>query len=198
MGEDPQKNVEDLLKMYDGLGVNGQVHEALDSLGINGPVFEALQCGDLQTAVWSMLLEQNQDPLLATVMQFMLARNHAVPAGTAGAEQATGQPLARLDSSDTDPSDTAATRSENGQVDGVHAALRHVTLMLGACPACCGEEASCPACHGNGKPGSLPSIASAHELRAWIEPALGRMGMHITNPALAAAAADRKAQGPQA
>ena len=73
MGEDPQKNVEDLLKMYDGLGVNGQVHEALDSLGINGPVFEALQCGDLQTAVWSMLLEQNQDPLLATVMQFMLA-----------------------------------------------------------------------------------------------------------------------------
>ncbi len=159
---------DDLLKKY------------VNSLGIDGQVYEALQRGDLQTMILSVLAEQDPDPLLATVMQFMLARDHTVSAGAAGRDEAKGQQASHPGIDDV----SVLRAPENGQLDAVRATLRHVTLMLGACPACCGQEASCPECHGGGKPGSVPSAASAVDLRAWLEPLLGRMGMYITNPAL--------------
>jgi hypothetical protein len=150
----------------------------VNNLGINGPVNEALARGDLQTLISSMLSGQNSDPLLAIVMQFLFGQNHqnhAVPSGTPSG-------TADRDASHYGSSDVAVLgSSDNGQL-AAGATLRYVTRMLGACPTCCGEEASCPECHGTGKPGSVPSIASAEEFRAWIEPALGSMGMHVTNP----------------
>src|SRR5208283_1415302 len=97
-------------------------------------------------------LGQDPDPRLATLMNLMHGQNHAEAAGTTGLEAERQQAQCGLPNG-------AVTTSANGQLDAVRAALRHVALMLGACPACCGEEASCPECHGNGKPGSVPSIA---------------------------------------
>lgn len=165
---------EDLLKIL------GDPLATYESLGIDGHVLEALQRGDLQTVILSMLLEQNSDPMLATLMQVMLGPDHAALAGSAGQEAKPKRTSRR------GPADGAVPGIENGRPDA-RAALRRVALMLGACSVCCGEEVSCPECHGSGKPGSVPSIASAPALRAWLEPAFGRMGMHITNPALSAA-----------
>ena len=164
---------DDLLKI-----LAGDSPEKYQSLGLNGDLHEALQRGDLQTVVLGMLLEQNPDPLLSTVMQFMLARDRPAVRGAAGHEEAKVPPTSR-----GGPADLAAPGAENGRPDA-RAALRQVALVLGACPACCGEQASCPKCRGSGGPGSIPSIASAHALRAWLAPALGRMGMHISYPAL--------------
>jgi hypothetical protein len=168
MGEDPLKILQE-----DSLG-------QFESLGINAHMYEALQSGDLRTVIVSMLLEQNPDPQFATLMQFMLARHGGEISGTAGQEAGGVNGTSRYGRSDA-----ATPGAQKGRPD-VRATLRHVALMLGACPACCGEDASCPECRGSGKPGSAPSSASPHGLRAWLEPALGRMGMHITNPALSA------------
>jgi hypothetical protein len=166
MGEDPLS-----ILQQDPLG-------QFESLGINAHMYEALQRGDLRTAIVSMLLEQNPDPQFAALMQFMLARDHGAVAGTAG-QEAVG---VKTTSRDGRP-DAARLSTEDGRRD-VRATFRHIAMMLGACTACCGEDASCPDCHGSGKPGSAPSIASSLALRAWLEPLFGRMGMHITNPAL--------------
>jgi hypothetical protein len=165
---------EDLLKIL------GDPLATYESLGIDGHVLEALQRGDLQTVILSMLLEQNSDPMLATLMQVMLGRDHTAVVGSAGQEAKPKRTSRR------GPADGAVPGIENGRPDA-RATLRRVALILGACSACCGEEVSCPDCHGSGKPGSVQSIASAPALRAWLDPALGRMGMHITNPALPAA-----------
>ena len=69
---------EDLLKIL------GDPLATYESLGIDGHVLEALQRGDLQTVILSMLLEQNSDPMLATLMQVMLGPDHAALAGSAG------------------------------------------------------------------------------------------------------------------
>jgi hypothetical protein len=196
-----------------------------DSLGIDRNVYEALQRGDIESMIWSMLLEQNPDPLFATVVNFMRTRNHAVSPGTGEREEASGQsdPLLAImmnfmnagnhavppgidgqgeakgqQAPDGSPPYVVLTRFENEQLNAIRATLCHVTRMLGACSACCGEDASCLACHGRGKPGSVPSAASAHEFRAWIEPALGRMGMLITHPAVSAAIPNRIPGRPQA
>lgn len=185
-----------------------------DSLGIDRHVYEALQRGDIESVIWSMLLEQNPDPLFATVVNFMRARNDTVSRGAGEREEVPGQsdPLLAImmnfmnagndavppgtdelgeakgqQPSDGSPPYVVLTRFENEQLNAVRATLCHVTQMLGACSACCGEDASCLACHGRGKPGSVPSAASVHEFRAWIEPALGRMGMLVTHPAVSAA-----------
>jgi hypothetical protein len=133
-----------------------------DASGINGRVFEALlQGGDLRSLIWGilpqmtgMLPEMNPDSPLATVMRLILANNGMPLFGTTGQNEG------------------------NGQLAAV-ATLRRVAGMLGACSTCCGEESSCPACHGSGGPGCFPSIASAEELGAWLGPVLDRMGMHI-------------------
>lgn len=159
---------EDALQKYvNSLGVTGGI--------VNGGIYEALQRGDFQGLIQRALSEMNPDPLLAAVMRFMLAEDPTAPAAGNPAVPAGGNPAA--------PAGTTG-RDDDGQLDAVRATLRHVTQMLGACPTCCGEEASCPECRGSGKPGSVPSIASAEELRAWIDPALGRVGMHITNQAI--------------
>ena len=132
-----------------------------DASGINGRVFEALQRGDFQSLIWGllpqmtgMLPEMNPDSPLATVMRLILANNSMPPFGTTGQNEGNGQ-LAAI------------------------ATLRRVAGMLGACSTCCGVESSCPDCHGSGKPGFAPSMASAEELGDWLAPALDRMGMHI-------------------
>lgn len=195
-----------------------------DSLGIDRHVYEALQRGDIESMIWDMLLEQNPDPLFATLVSFMRAQNHAVSRGTGEREEVSGQsdPLLAImmnfmnagnhavppgtdgqgaakgqHAPDGSPPYVVLTRFENEQLNAVRATLCHVTLMLGACSACCGEDASCLACHGRGKPGNVPSAASAHEFRAWIEPALGRMGMLITHPAVSAATPNRIPGRPQ-
>ena len=162
---------EDLLKIL------GDPLATYESLGIDGHVLEALQRGDLQTVILSMLLEQNSDPMVATLMQVMLGQDHEVVAG---------QETKPKRASRRDPVGGAAPGIENGRPDA-RATLHRVALMLGACSVCCGEEVSCPECHGSGKPGSVQSVGSAPALRAWLEPAFARMGMHITNPALPAA-----------
>ncbi len=158
---------EALQKYVNSLGVNGGI--------VNGGIYEALQRGDLQGLLQRALSEMSSDPLLAAVMRFMLAEDHTPPTRGDPAVPAGGDPAVPAGMTGQD---------DDGQLDAVRATLRHVTQMLGACPTCCGEEASCPECHGGGKPGSVPSIASAEELRAWIDPALGRMGMHIANQAI--------------
>jgi hypothetical protein len=153
--------------------------EYVNSLGLDGQAYEALRNGDVQTLIWNMLSEQISDPLLATVLQFMLAQNHRVFTQTAGPDEA------RQHSPQRGRYGAMVSSPDNAQLDTTLATLRHVARMLGACPACCGEEPSCPKCHGSGKPGSAPSAVSAEEFRAWIEPALGRMGMRIADLALA-------------
>lgn len=165
--------------------MEGPLKKHTDSLGLDSQVYEALRTGDLQALIWSMLSEeQDSDPLLGTVMQFILMQSHAMSPGTRRRDEAAGPPGSPHGSSD----DVVIGSSDNGQSSALRAALGHVAGMLGACSACCGEERSCPKCHGGGKPGCAPSIASAEELRAWLEPALWRMGMHITSPPLPEAA----------
>jgi hypothetical protein len=150
-----------------------------NSLGLDGRACEALQRGDVQTLIWNVLSERISDPLLATVLQVMLVQNHSMVSQLTAQDEANRQParqpgrhdIAVISSPDSTQSGTALVT------------LRHVTRMLGACPRCCGEEMSCPECHGGGKPGSVPSIVSAEEFRAWIEPALDRMGMRIAEVA---------------
>jgi hypothetical protein len=130
----------------------------MNTSGINGGVFEALQGGgDVRSLIWGVLSQMNPNPdsPLAAVMGLLLAKNSGLPFGTTGQNEG------------------------NGQLAGAQATLRRVAAMLGACPTCCGEESSCPACHGHGGPGRFPSIASAEELGDWLSPALDRMGMHI-------------------
>jgi hypothetical protein len=129
----------------------------LDASSINGRVFEALQGGDLQSLIWGILSQMNPDSPLATLMRPILAENCVLPFGTTGQNEG------------------------NGQLAAARATLRRLAERLGACSTCCGEESSCPECHGSGTPGSAPSMASAEELGDWLGPALGRMGMHIMN-----------------
>jgi hypothetical protein len=169
--------------------LQGDLLEKYESLGINGNTYEALQRGDIRTVILSMLLEKNPDPHFATLMQFMLARDHGVVPGIPGQETVKVTETSRYGRSNV-----GTPRAEDWRPDD-QATLRHVALMLGACSACCGEDVSCPECHGSGMPGSASSIAPAHVLRAWLEPVLGRMGMHITNPALSAASSKKIRSG---
>jgi hypothetical protein len=129
----------------------------MNTSSIKGGVFEALQGGDLQSLILGVLsgMNPNPDSPLAAVMGLLLAKNSGLPFGTTGQNEG------------------------NGQLAVAKATLRRVAAMLGACSTCCGEESSCPACHGSGGPGYFPSIASAEELGAWLAPVLDRMGMHI-------------------
>jgi hypothetical protein len=149
---------------------------------VNGPVldsrvYEALRAGDTKTLLRNMLLEQISDPLLAAVMQSIVAENKKTSHQTAG-QGAYAQP----ESSRTFDETVDNRSSDPMQVSAALETLNYVTRMLGACSICCGKVASCPECGGSGKPGKFPSIASTEEFRAWIEPALDRMGMHIADP----------------
>jgi hypothetical protein len=42
------------------------------------------------------------------------------------------------------------------EVDGLRAKLGDVAAALGACPACFGDDRSCPWCRGRGGPGFMP------------------------------------------
>jgi hypothetical protein len=58
---------------------------------------------------------------------------------------------------------------------------RYIADIFGACPACWGLNQVCPHCHGKGKPGyANPDM---EELRAWVEPALKKGGLHIAQTA---------------
>ena len=150
-----------------------------NSLGLDAQACEALQRGDVQTLIWNMLSERISDPLLATVLQFMLVQNHSMVSQPAAQDEAN-----RQHAHQPGRHDVSVIRSPGSTQSGTAlVALRNVARKLGACPTCCGEEMSCPECRGGGKPGSVPSIASAEEFRAWIEPALDRMGMRIADPA---------------
>lgn len=70
----------------------------VNSLGIDGRLLEALKGGDSQGLIRSVLSEVNSDPLLATVMRLMLAKNHTVPLGEqekTGRRARTQAPLRR-------------------------------------------------------------------------------------------------------
>lgn len=56
--------------------------------------------------------------------------------------------------------------------------IHHIARMLGACPACFGNQPECERCHGHGAPGSAMPVRD--ELLAWVEPALARLGMTVT------------------
>lgn len=150
-------------------------------LGLDGQAYEALQHGDVQTLICNMLSQQVSDPLLAAVIQSMLTQNQGMFAEAARPDEANEQHAHQRGRQDV----TVISSSDDSQLATAPATLRNVAQMLGACSACCGEDRSCPKCHGRGRPGSVPSIASAGEFRAWIEPALVRMGMRITDLAVA-------------
>lgn len=68
----------------------------VNSLGIDGRLLE--EGGDSQGLIRSVLSEVNSDPLLATVMRLMLAKNHTVPLGEqekTGRRARTQAPLRR-------------------------------------------------------------------------------------------------------
>lgn len=129
-----------------------------------------------------MLSGQKADPWLDIVLLFIFGESdhsHASSSETADRKGAAAQ-----DSSHRGPSDIADLNvPDSGQL-AAGATLRRMTRMLGGCSTCRGDEASCPECHGSGKPASVLPIAKTEELWAWIEPALNHMGMHITNPGL--------------
>ena len=58
-----------------------------DGLGINAQVYAALLRGDLETVIWTMLLGQNADPRLATLMDLMHGQNDAEAAGPRGSRK---------------------------------------------------------------------------------------------------------------
>src|SRR5205809_967270 len=93
----------------------------VNSLGLNWQLVEALQSGDLQTLILGLLSEENSDPLLASMMQLMLAQNQAMSHGTAEQGKADGQRTAGHNQSDV-----GVTSSANGQSSAVRAILRHV------------------------------------------------------------------------
>jgi hypothetical protein len=60
------------------------------------------------------------------------------------------------------------------------AIVRFVATLVGGCPDCLGEHATCRECGGKGTPGFHQPNAAA--LVAWISPALGRLGLCIGRP----------------
>jgi hypothetical protein len=157
----------------------------VDSLGVDGHVNEATLRGDLQTLILSMLSGQKANPWLDLVLLFIFGESehsHASSSETADRNAAEANAAEAQDPSHRAPSDLADLNvSDNGQL-AAGATLRHLTRMLEGCPTCRGDEASCPECHGSGKPASVPPMAKTEELWAWVEPALNYMHMHITNP----------------
>jgi hypothetical protein len=138
--------------------------------GADGRGYEALRTIDPKILLWNMLADQVSDPLLVAVMQLMLAGNK---------ETASAEAEPELDSR----SGEIDVRSRDHlPLGNALESLNYVARMLGACSTCCGQVASCTECGGNGKPGSFASIASPEEFRAWIDPALSRMGMRIADP----------------
>jgi hypothetical protein len=67
---------------------------------------------------------------------------------------------------------TRSKRDEEGTI-------RRVAAIVGACPRCLGEDASCVGCAGNGRPGyGAPDRAALLE---WIAPPLRRLGLCVSS-----------------
>ena len=66
-----------------------------------------------------------------------------------------------------------------GRTDGTEAlTIRRVAAMVGACPRCLGDDASCEKCAGRGQPGyRVPDRAA---LLQWIARPLRRLGLRVT------------------
>lgn len=57
-------------------------------------------------------------------------------------------------------------------------AIRRVAAIVGACPRCLGDDASCAQCAGKGRPGySAPDKTALLE---WITPPLQRLGLCVS------------------
>jgi hypothetical protein len=68
-------------------------------------------------------------------------------------------------------------RTRSRRDEGV-ATIRRVAAIVGACPRCLGEDASCAGCGGKGQPGyGAPDKAA---LLAWITPPLRRLGLCVS------------------
>jgi len=68
--------------------------------------------------------------------------------------------------------------------------IRLVASMVGACPACLGEEEICGECHGVGKPGTR--AADAEALIRWIALPLHQAGLCVGRPRRTPAANDHQ------
>ncbi len=66
--------------------------------------------------------------------------------------------------------------------------VRHVSRVLGTCPACWGLNKFCRTCLGNGGPGTHPVDIDA--LISWITPALECAGLIITRARVASGETD--------
>jgi hypothetical protein len=56
--------------------------------------------------------------------------------------------------------------------------IRRVATIVGACPRCLGDDASCAECAGKGQPGYGPPDQTA--LLQWIAPPLRRLGLRVS------------------
>lgn len=57
------------------------------------------------------------------------------------------------------------------------ALARYVARVFGSCERCCGLNALCPTCGGQGTPGS--QAPDREELLRWLQPALARTGLVV-------------------
>jgi hypothetical protein len=114
--------------------------------------------------VVSLLSGKLQDPLLEAVL---LTLSH----GRYGSLNVPD--VGAVLEADTDPRGALSAFVQRSSDELGRAALvARIAAILGACPLCCGEDATCLSCRGSGKPGSTAPLAT---LRDWIQPALDKL-----------------------
>jgi hypothetical protein len=72
-----------------------------------------------------------------------------------------------------------ALRGARAAITSSQALLEYVARVLGSCQRCCGLNPLCPACGGEGRPGSR--APDREELLAWLQPALAHSGLAVVS-----------------
>ncbi len=131
----------------------------------------APQNGSLQPDdVAAALASRTSDPLMASLITHMASRKQAADEEVSADHQDGERETQRLKKI------IARLRREAASADVM---ARYIADIFGACPACWGLNRLCQRCQGRGLPGYTdPDL---EELRAWVEPALKKGGLHIAH-----------------
>jgi len=117
------------------------------------------------------LANQTNDPLMAALITQMASQQSSTSATETPAEE-DGRDYDR----ELNALQKIITRLKQ-QLASAEIMARYIADVFGACPVCWGLNRLCQQCGGKGKPGyAQPDV---EELRAWVEPALRKGGLHI-------------------
>jgi len=131
--------------------------------GLNAEQYDALQNGDP-----SPLIANNRlDPMMAAMLSSMMNKRDA----------SSDEPEPRDDYEEALARAQKRIQHLKEQVAAAYTMANFIAETFGACRTCWGLNKMCPRCGGKGKPGFTEP--AEEELRNWVEPALGKLGLKI-------------------